>query len=49
MKTKKSILCVMLTSLIVSSCAPVEKHNVLTEAEKAEGWQLLFNGADLTG
>ena len=49
MKTKKSILCVMLTSLIVSSCAPVEKHNVLTEAEKAEGWQLLFNGVDLTG
>jgi hypothetical protein len=24
-------------------------HNVLTDAEKAEGWKLLFNGKDLTG
>jgi hypothetical protein len=26
-----------------------ETHNMLTEAEKAEGWQLLFDGATLNG
>jgi len=28
---------------------PEAKPNTLTEAEKAAGWKLLFNGADLTG
>ena len=28
--------------LLMASCTS-EKHNVLTEAEKAEGWQLLFD------
>lgn len=29
--------------------AAAAEPNTLTEAEKAEGWQLLFNGTDLTG
>ncbi len=39
----------MTAGSILVSCAPIEKQNVLTEAEKAEGWQLLFNGSDLSG
>ena len=34
--------------LLMASCTS-EKHNVLTEAEKAEGWQLLFDGKTLDG
>ncbi|MDO4949667.1 MAG: DUF1080 domain-containing protein [Bacteroidales bacterium] len=37
-----SALCVA-----ISSCQP--KPNTLTEQEKNEGWELLFNGQDLTG
>ena len=28
---------------------PAQTENVLTEAEKAAGWELLFNGTDFTG
>ncbi len=34
----------------ILACTPKEqKNDELTEAQKAEGWQLLFNGHDLTG
>ncbi|MDR1865958.1 MAG: DUF1080 domain-containing protein [Bacteroidales bacterium] len=37
-----------LTAVIIfSSCAP--QHNTLTEAEKAAGWELLFDGQTLNG
>ena len=34
------------TLALVCSC---NRNNRLTRAEKAEGWQLLFNGKDMTG
>ena len=39
-----------LTALVVSTFLPAqaEEHNVLTDAEKAEGWALLFDGKDLS-
>ncbi|WP_277464317.1 DUF1080 domain-containing protein [Parabacteroides sp. PF5-6] len=36
------------TGLFFSSCAQTE-HNVLTEAEKAAGWELLFDGQTMNG
>ena len=33
---------------LMASCIGV-KHNTLTEAEKADGWQLLFDGQTLDG
>ena len=33
--------------LAIVSCGP--KNNALTSAEKAEGWQLLFDGKTLDG
>ena len=35
--------------LMASSCATAPKHNTLTEAEIADGWQLLFDGKTLDG
>ncbi len=35
--------------LLLSAHASIAADNALTEAEKAAGWQLLFNGKDLTG
>ena len=34
--------------LALTSCS-VQKHNALTEAEVAEGWELLFDGQTLNG
>lgn len=31
------------------SCSGTEQHNILTDAEKAEGWQLLFDGQTMNG
>lgn len=42
-----SVSC-LAVSLLLSSCAPTE-HNVLTEAEKAAGWELLFDGQSMNG
>ncbi|MDR0713234.1 MAG: DUF1080 domain-containing protein [Bacteroidales bacterium] len=35
--------------LISIMCVSCQKHNALTEAEKAEGWELLFDGTSLNG
>lgn len=39
------LLAIILTGLV--SCT--DKNNMLTPAEKANGWELLFNGEDLSG
>ncbi len=52
-------LAIALSLLIAAGCGPgservaeeeaAVKHNVLTEEEKAEGWELLFNGRNPSG
>lgn len=50
MKSKILLLSTsMLMTMLFASCNQSSKHNVLTEAEKAEGWQLLFDGKTLNG
>ncbi|MDR1155106.1 MAG: DUF1080 domain-containing protein [Bacteroidales bacterium] len=44
---KKITLCVLSASVLLSACQP--KQNVLTEAERAAGWELLFDGQTLSG
>lgn len=44
MKTFR-LLLLLLTPLTIQAA---EEHNTLTEEEKADGWQLLFNGKDLS-
>ena len=43
----KRILIISLALVAVAACQP--KDNTLSRAEAADGWQLLFNGQDLTG
>lgn len=43
---KKLLFATALLSAVLVSCT---RDNSLTRAEQAEGWQLLFNGEDLTG
>ena len=47
MKHFHSFLALSFLAALAISCAP--KDNTLTKAEQADGWQLLFNGQDLTG
>lgn len=49
MKTKLFIVCAALSGALLAACTPAPKNNVLTEAEKAEGWKLLFDGKTLDG
>ena len=42
-------LLILLAVFFTACTQPEVKQNVLTEEQKAEGWQLLFNGTDLTG
>ena len=37
----------LIAVLLAVGCSP--KHNVLTSKEKADGWQLLFDGRTLDG
>src|ERR1035441_6148420 len=52
MKSMKS-LCLLIasTSVLLASglVSPAQDANTLTEAEKAAGWQLLFNGTNTDG
>lgn len=50
MKSRIYLICTtLLMTMLFTSCDDATKHNVLTEAEKAEGWQLLFDGSTLNG
>lgn len=50
MKSPLALLCAALTALTALAPTPLcAVDNALTEAERAAGWQLLFNGNDLTG
>ncbi|HOT65125.1 MAG TPA: DUF1080 domain-containing protein, partial [Dysgonamonadaceae bacterium] len=41
--------CAALSGALLAACTPAPKDNMLTEAEKAEGWKLLFDGKTLDG
>ena len=50
MKSRIYLICTtLLMTMLFASCDQAAKHNVLTDAEKAEGWQLLFDGTTLNG
>ncbi|MGB4445449.1 MAG: DUF1080 domain-containing protein, partial [Dysgonamonadaceae bacterium] len=49
MKTKILFVCVVMAGIFLVSCKSGEKNNVLTAAEEAEGWELLFDGKTLNG
>ena len=45
---KKNLSIVLAAVVLLCGCSSV-KDNQLTKAEQAEGWELLFNGQDMTG
>lgn len=48
--TMKKILSVIAVAAITAGAATsCQQHNMLTAAEEADGWQLLFNGENLDG
>ena len=44
-----SALAVAGVSFLLQSCETSARHNSLSDAEIADGWELLFNGVDLSG
>jgi hypothetical protein len=49
MKTITSTLLALLAIALPATVRADEEINALTDKEKADGWQLLFNGKDFTG
>lgn len=49
MNVKLLLSSLVMMAMICTSCQKPVEHNVLSEQETADGWQLLFNGTDLTG
>ncbi|MCG6185941.1 3-keto-disaccharide hydrolase [Maribellus maritimus] len=51
MKEKKlsGLAAVVLLTILSIQFSVAQSHNQLSQKEKAEGWQLLFNGTDFTG
>lgn len=49
MKQTKTFALLLLFTISLSACATGEKHNTLTKEEKADGWELLFDGKTLNG
>ena len=47
MNIKKLLLMAFTGAIALTSCGDNAAHNQLTEAEKAEGWELLFDGTSL--
>lgn len=48
-KTSTVVVSTLVGAAILTSCGGEAPHNTLTEKEKAEGWELLFDGSTLNG